>query len=89
MRRLVLLCSMCIWISASVASAQGLSVAVIETREPIKDPPARAGLEVVKRHLVMGNASFQYEQTVDPRQADKTVAQQYGDYRLGCAFPGG
>jgi hypothetical protein len=74
---------------AAVASGQGLTPAITESRDAIKEPPARAGLEVVKRHLVMGNASVQYERTVDPNQADKPVDQQYGDYRLGLAFPGG
>lgn len=75
-------------LACGLATAQDVPVTAREVRDKVTDSPARAGLEFVERDLQMGNAGFKYHQTVDPRHGDQPTNQQYGDYRLGCAFPG-
>ena len=73
--------------ACGVGLGDPVAVSTKEARKPIKGDEKRAGLDQVERTLQMGNAGFRYVQTVDPKQGDQPVVQQYGDYILGCTFP--
>ena len=88
MWRVFLAAAVSLWLIALPALAQDeVTGTVKEERLKEPDAPNRAGLEMVKRSLLLGNMTVRYQQVVDPRQGNKPVVQQYGDYILGCEFP--
>ncbi|MBI2302778.1 MAG: hypothetical protein HYU66_28060 [Armatimonadetes bacterium] len=79
--------TLAILLFAGLAAGQTSQEVVISQRRAAVPEKERAGLEFVERILTIGNLVLTYHQTIDPKQVDAPVVQQYGDYRLGLAFP--